>query len=50
MTDIPEQVVVVAGIVALTMLFLLACMSIEWIAKASEKVRRNRFRRGKQRN
>ena len=47
MTDIPEQVVVVAGIVALTMLFLLACMSIEWIAKASGKVRRNRFRRRK---
>ena len=50
MTDIPEHVAVVAGIVALTALFLLAGMSIEWIAKASEKVRRNRVRRGKERN
>ena len=47
MTDIPEQVAVVAGIVALTALFLLACMSIEWIARASAKVRRDRFRRRK---
>ena len=47
MTDIPEQVAVVAGIVVLTALFLLACMSIEWIAKASAKVRRDRFRRRK---
>lgn len=50
MTDISEHIAVVAGIITLTMLFLLACMSIEWIAKASEKVRRKRFRRGKQRN
>jgi DMSO/TMAO reductase YedYZ heme-binding membrane subunit len=47
MTDISEQIAVVAGIIALTMLFLLACMSIEWIARAAGKVRRNRFRHRK---